>query len=415
MSTGCRVEMGPVNAARAPARSTICVSRSLLGGSGRGCPNVTLSDMMERIEVIDSGVLWRNPDPDLRSLHAWHPTLARLDGGQWRVSFDIASAALAPDYATWTAASTDDGRTWSEPERLAPFESPAGPNTHSIRITALPDGSFVGAGGRWLRAGRYARGLNRQTSGWCPMDLVVTRSADGRTWSPFEVIAPPLTGPAYEICHRIVALPDGRWLWPTGPWPGWDGDPGDGMRAVALVSRDQGHTWPDYLDVLDSRPGGIAHWEQSIVPLPDGRLLAVGWAFDPVASVTHELPYAIASGEGSFSVRGLTGLRAQTTKLASLGDGRVLAVYRRDDQPGLWSALARIDGDAWVTLAEAPLWEGVASGMRGQGRTVAEDLAGLAFGAPNPALAEDGTVLVAFWARRECVYGIDWMRLRITG
>ena len=52
--------------------------------------------MTERIEVVESGTLWRNPDPDLRSLHAWHPTLARLGGGRWRVSFDIASAALAP-------------------------------------------------------------------------------------------------------------------------------------------------------------------------------------------------------------------------------------------------------------------------------------------------------------------------------
>lgn len=370
---------------------------------------------MEGIEVVGSGVLWRNPDPDLRSLHAWHPTLARLPGGRWRASFDIASAALSPDYATWLVTSDDDGRTWSAPERLAPFEPPDGPDTHSIRITALPDGSFVGAGVRWKRSGRYARGLNRETSGWCPMDLVLTRSADGRTWSPFEPIVPPVAAPAYEVCHRIVALPDGRWLWPTSTWTGFDGETGPGLWALAMESRDEGRTWPRALDVLDSRAQGLVHWEQSIVPLPDGRLLAVGWAFDPIASVTHELPYAIASGDGGFDVRGLTGLRAQTTKLASLGDGRVLAVYRRDDQPGLWATVARIDGDRWVPLAEASLWQGASSGMRGGGRTVAEDLADLAFGAPNAVVAEDGTVLVAFWCRRECVTGIDWMRLRIGG
>ena len=169
--------------------------------------------------------------------------------------------------------------------------------------------------------------------------------------------------------------------------------------------------------MLDSRPAGIAHWEQSIVPLPDGRLLAVGWAFDPATSLTHELPYAIArrTATAGSRVRGLTGLRAQTTKLASLGDGRVIAVYRRDDQPGLWATVARIDGDAWVLAGGGAAVGGRRVGHARQGRTVAEDLAGLAFGAPNPALAEDGTVLVAFWARRECVYGIDWMRLRVDG
>jgi sialidase-1 len=369
------------------------------------------------IRVIDSGPLWVNPDADLRSLHAWHPTLARLGDGRWLCTFDIASAALAHDYATWVAESVDDGRTWSEPWRLAPFEPADGPDTHSLRITRLADGSFVAAGGRWRRTGRYARGLNRETSGWCPMDLVLSRSADGRTWSPFEVIAPPLVGPSYEICHRIVALPDGRWLWPTSSWPGWDGDTGDGLRAVALVSTDSGRSWPAWLEVLDSRPDGLAHWEQSIVPLADGRLLAVGWAFDPARSVTRELPYAIADTVpgATFRRAGLTGLRAQTTKLTVLPDGRVLAVYRRDDQPGLWATLATIDGDRWLGSAEVPLWAGAPSGMRGGGRTVAEDLADLGFGAPNPVPAEDGTVLVAFWCREDCVFGIRWMRLALEG
>ena len=80
-----------------------------------------------------------------------------------------------------------------------------------------------------------------------------------------------------------------------------------------------GRTWPAFIDVLDSRPAGIAHWEQSIVPLPDGRLLAVGWAFDPATSLTHELPYAIAPDARAFTVRGLTGLHAQTTKLRLVG------------------------------------------------------------------------------------------------
>ena len=42
-----------------------------------------------------------------------------------------------------------------------------GPNP-SLRITALPDDTFVAAGARWDAPRRYARGLNRETSGWCP-------------------------------------------------------------------------------------------------------------------------------------------------------------------------------------------------------------------------------------------------------
>jgi hypothetical protein len=365
------------------------------------------------VEVVATGIVWENPDPDARSLHAWHPTLADLGGGRWLCSFDVASAVLAPDYGTWLASSDDDGATWSEPWPMAAGWGDPGATTHSLRITRLRDGSFVAAGARWLRDGRYARGLNRETSGWCPMELVLSRSHDGRAWSRPTVITPPLDGPTFEVCHRIVILPDGRWLWPTSTWRGWDGDEGSGMRAVALVSHDDGATWPEHLEVLDGRPDGVAHWEQSLVPLPDGRLLAVSWAFRPADSRTLELPWALASDERSFAARGSTGLRGQTTKLAPLGDGRVLAVYRRDDEPGLWAAVARIERDAWVTVGGALLWDGAASGMRGHG-SVADDLSRLAFGAPNLMPASDGTVLVAFWRRERCQYGIGWLRLRVA-
>jgi hypothetical protein len=369
---------------------------------------------MEGIELIGTGVVYRNPDPDLKPRHAWHPTLALVGGGRWVCSFDLASAILDTDYATHLAWSADDGATWSEPARLATAEPEGGPDTHSVRITRLPDGSFVAGGARWRRTGRHARGLNRETGGWCPMDLVITRSLDGRTWSPLETIGPPLRGPAFEVCHRIVPLDDGRWLWPMSTWRGWDGDAGDGERAVALVSYDEGRTWPEYLTVLDSRADGIVHWEQSLVALPGHRLLDVAWAFDPVRSVTHELPYAIAPDGRTFSVRGLTGLRAQTTKVVSLGDGRIVAIYRRDDVPGLWATLAGIDGDRWVRMADLSLMAFASSGMTGHA-SVADELGSLAFGSPSPVLAEDGTVLAAFWCRESCVYGIRWVRLRITG
>ena len=390
------------------------------------------------LEVLATGSVWDNADPDARSLHAWHPTLARLGDGRWLCSFDLASAILAPDYGTWLAASEDDGRTWSEPWPMAgswdaqgaagahgaastqgqqasrATQRDPGPTTHTLRIARLPDGSLVASGARWRRHGRYARGLNRENAGWCPMDLVISHSPDGRAWDAPAVVVPPLRGPAFEICHRIVPLADGRWLWPTSTWRGWDGDEADGMRAVALVSTDRGRAWPEHIEVFDGRAEGIVHWEQSMAPLEDGHLLVVSWAFDPQASRTHPLPWAVSRDGRTFDQRGSTGILAQTTKLAYLGDRRVLAVYRRDDEPGLWGALAQVDADGWRTLGTAILWDGAGPGMRGD-RGTADDLSQLAFGSPSVVVAADGDVLVAFWRRVGCQYGIGWIRLRIRG
>jgi hypothetical protein len=33
------------------------------------------------IEVVETGLVYRNPKPYLRAIHAWHPTLVLLDGG----------------------------------------------------------------------------------------------------------------------------------------------------------------------------------------------------------------------------------------------------------------------------------------------------------------------------------------------
>ena len=78
--------------------------------------------------------MYRNPKPYLRSVHAWHPSLVRLDNGELLASFDLGEAVEALNYRTWLSRSTDEGRTWSEPKRLLEDD----PNekrvvTHTIR------------------------------------------------------------------------------------------------------------------------------------------------------------------------------------------------------------------------------------------------------------------------------------------
>jgi hypothetical protein len=67
------------------------------------------------------------------------------------------------------------------------------------------------------------------------------------------------------------------------------------MKAIALVSHDHGQTWPQYIDVMDDYARGIMHWEQSVVQLPDGRLLVVAWAFDEKSGRSRPTPYAISN------------------------------------------------------------------------------------------------------------------------
>ena len=107
---------------------------------------------------------------------------------------------------------------------------------------------------------------------------------------------------------------------------------------------------------------------------------------------TLATPYAVSADQGATWHRGLTGFLAQTTKTIELPDGRILAVYRRNDEPGLWATTARLDGDAWVNEETVALWRGQSSGMTGD-TNPGEELAQLKFGFPQMVLEPDGARL----------------------
>lgn len=367
------------------------------------------------IQVVDSGLVYRNPRPELRSRHTWHPTIVRFDDGEWLCTFDIAEADVSHDYRTYKSRSTDDGRTWSAPERV--FADPPGrPTTHSVRISRISDGpdELVAFGGLNYRDDPEGHLINVPSLGYVEMDLITLRSHDrGRTWEGPTRIDPPLVGPAFEVCHAIVELADGRWIAPTSTWMGWHGDAPNGMNAIYLVSHDKGRTWPEYVTEFDRWAENKIHWEQSVIQLRDGRLLSVAWVVDKDTGEVDATPYAISPDGRSFPVKGNTGFRGQTTKLVELPDGRILAAYRRDDQPGLWATTARIEGDRWVNEETGPLWQGAESGMTGEGSR-GEELAQLKFGFPQMVVRPDGDIMLVFWCQEDCIKNIRWLRIRVS-
>jgi len=368
--------------------------------------------MEKSIIMKESGFVYRNPKPHLRSIVAYHPSLVLVGENELVATFDLGQAVEAFDYHTELARLVDGGTTWKLERPL--ISQPPPSTTHTIRTARLADGSLVGLGGLHHRIDAEEGLVNRATFGFVPVDLFLVRSYDaGRSWTAPSHIEPPMVGPSWEICSPIVELSDGRWLAPTATWRGWNGDNPSGEMAVVLISDDAGKSWPAFGLSFDGRESGHSHLEQSVLQLNDGRVLSVCWVIDVETGKNYPSEYSISADRGeTFSAPMHTGFKGQTCKVIQLLDGRLFCAYRRDDKPGLWATLAILEGEKWVNLEETPLWLGADSGMKG-GTSSGQELSILKFGYPSMKQLSNGDILLLFWCQEECITNVRWIRIGV--
>jgi sialidase-1 len=369
--------------------------------------------MSANIAVDSTGLVYRNPAPHLRSLVAYHPSFVLGDANEFIVTFDTGQGIESLDYHTVLTRSRDAGATWALEGGV--LNAPPPRTSHTLRINRMSDGSLVGIVAIFHREDPNVGLVNRATFGFVPMDLGLIRSTDrGKTWSAFEPLNPPLVGPSWEICHPVYELRNGRWLLPTATWRAWNGDNPSGEQTVAFISDDRGRTWPKFGLVFDGRKIARSRLEISVIQLPDGRVLAVGWVHDAKKCKNFPSEYAISDDHAeTFSEPQQTGFEAETCKMVLLRDGRIFCAYRRADMPGLWGRVAEIKGSRWINLSEAPLWQGAATVTTSEENS-ADGLSALKFGYPSLQQLPNGQVFLVFWCQEACVTNIRWLRINIS-
>jgi len=365
---------------------------------------------MGAINILDSGLIYRNPVPHLRSVHAYFPSLAAISEKEIVCSMVVGAAFESMDCHLELSRSLDGGATWEhEGPMLAPEQGC--PDFESCRITRMSDGQLVAFTVFFDRPGPEDGLSNPKTLGLAHTNLSLFRSNDnGRTWNGPEPLAPPLIGPEFEICCRIIELLNGDWLLPLSTWRAWDGSDPTGMKALAFVSHDKGKTWPEYLTVMDGAAEKIIYWEQKIIQLTDKRLLSMAWVYDEKNDRHLPNAYAISADGKTFSQPRSTGINGQTPAIIELDDGRILSVYRRVDQPGLWAGIVTVENDQWQTHESLRLW---GTEPQNKQNSMVEQFHLLRFGAPCMVRLAGGEILLAFWCYEDNVSNIRWFRISV--
>jgi hypothetical protein len=367
------------------------------------------------IHLHSTGLVYRNPFPNIRSLHAFFPSVLETRPGRLLVCFDRGSAMENRDVRSVWASSEDGGARWSEPVEF-PFWRNL-PETVSVSSRM----SRSGEGALYLLITEFHRqhpeeGLaNPETDGFVRTEFLVSRSSDeGESWTEPVRVEPPLAWDRYETCSPLTCLDENRLLFPTAIWPNWEGERPFGMKAIAFRSKDAGRTWTDTVTVLDDGANRIASWEQKQAVLSDGRVLAVCWAHDLKTGKSLKNRYTFSEDGGeTFHPWVESPLQGETCTPLSLPDNRVLFLYRRTDRRGLWAHLARFEGTEWVPLNDAPVWGTSEASYSGTSEKTFEQLSTLRFGYPQACLLSDGDIFCVFWCVEECVANIRWARLRV--
>ncbi|QDU13750.1 BNR/Asp-box repeat protein [Gimesia maris] len=370
-----------------------------------------------QLKQLETGILFKNAKPHVKSVHAYFPSVASLPDGSLLSMYMLGEAFEAVDLKLHLSRSRDQGQTWEYQGSID--TSVSGRQTSTFgRLAVTETGELIANLVRFDRTDFPGEGLcNPQTLGMVPSELLIIRSLDlGKTWSEPTLVSPPLEGPEFEMCSPITILNDGRWIWPTSTWRGWNGDLPNGNRMLALVSRDQGSSWGEYLDIMHSENNNLIFWESKVVEYPEGRLLAVAWCYDEASSTDLPNHYAISDDGGtSWSEPASTQIQGQTLTPCLLEDGSLLNIYRRMDQPGLWACLSRLDDAGnWINGDQQPLWgHNQLEGITATGENMSDNFAVLKFGAPHITRLSDSELFVTFWCYEQCVSVIRWFRFQV--
>ncbi len=345
---------------------------------------------------LRSGLIYRNPKPHVRSVHAYFPSVVAFDDEHLGATLVLGEAFESPNLHLVYFESRDGGETWT---RIA-FVTESDPEMRSSsvgRLSLLADGSLLVIVTRHERS-PDDEGLTEGASiAFVPMKVELYRSSDqGLTWTGPEKMKPPGADTSFELCSPVEVLADGTMLWPTSTWPTVGQEVHvSKFRTGVFVSRDQGETWPEWIETFPNDE--CIYWESKVMVLPDQRLLSVAWAHELEAGKDRPNQFVVGSADAStWTTPQSTGILGQTMSCLILDDGKILSVYRRMDEPGLWATLSRLDGETWTNEESRPLWRG-SDGTSEDPTKIREHFATLKFGAPSVLRLPAGKILVAFW------------------
>jgi sialidase-1 len=383
---------------------------------------------MTILELVDSGILYINPDPAHYHVFASHSHPVQLSTNEFLATYSRGDGMYAANQNIALARSLDGGVTWQTEGFVYNRTGDDRPYSyHDGFLSRLHDGVLVIFA---FRADRTIPGQEMFSPSGGLIDnepILFTSTDNGHTWyGPLPIQLPE--GPGGPLvatpASTIVELADGRWLATFDQWHSYHDDRLYKPVMLAMTSADGGRTWSQMQTMADGEAVGKGFWHGKTIRLHDDRLFTLYWAADMTqpdkGPVNTEIHYTITGPDANhWSMPQPTNLPGQTNWPAQLPDGTLAAIYtlREADRPGFRIALSTDDGQSWDLEKQVEVWD--STGWTHLGISSPDKYPRshdtIAFGAPTLTTTLEGDLYASWWCTYASLTHIRWARLRVAG
>ena len=372
------------------------------------------------MKIVDSGIFAKSVPGTDRAVMSF-PSLVALSTGALLATCRAGSSKDGDDECPELYRSDDGGRNWSPGNRpwTAPEIEGVKGTLKVCYLTETSPGSLLAAS-MWVDRQTYPdQGLfNPQTEGCLPMAILLAQSADeGRTWSPWRVVAvpeeigpPSLTSPAFQLADGSLALSieSNKTYEDASKWY---------QKVVLLRSSDGGLSWGEPLTAGEDSSGRIFNWDQRVGVAVDGRIATFLWIYDSKTRQYLNIQRRLSPDGGhTWSAAQDLGFPDQPAHPAMLPDGRVvLAWVDRYQTHSIRARLsASVDAD-FDPASEVVLYTHQDSASQDLPEDDTGELLGemslWTFGLPFAEVLTDGNVIVVYYAGTNDSMNCYWVRL----
>ncbi|SEQ45519.1 BNR repeat-like domain-containing protein [Virgibacillus subterraneus] len=370
---------------------------------------------MYSIKVIEEGFVFDNPLPQLRSRHAYFPSLTMMDDGSIMATYVMGEAFESVDLTTMLVRSTDVGKSWKVLGPLLDKSKLEVQVSDTLKIGKVNGDRLVAVGYCFPRENAELPVANSETGGVLEDYIIFLESNDyGHSWERVEKLDTSFSEPV-EASAPVSVLKNGRMAMPIANFPKWNGVFDDRPCGRLMVSDDCGKTWGDDAVTMRFKESSILVYEQRMCQLADGTIIVIAWNEDMQSGKTLPNHFSISTDNGtSFSQPRSTGIMGQTANLVHIDKNLIMAFHciRKDtDKPGIYAYMVDLSKGEWNILFEEVVWE--PKMPLKSSHTMAEVFSSLKFGQPSAIPIGNNEYIMVNWVIEEGQGRIYWRKLKV--